>query len=94
MADTTYRRSIENDASPWDTIQRMAHEVGWWLTEPEAGVVAIVKPTPRVSAQTQGRLMATEPVPPKTREAESRIDYLARICESAGVRFENRVAAP
>jgi hypothetical protein len=62
-----YRTRIADDASPWDTIQRLAHEVNWWLTEPEPGVVAIVQPTPRVSAPTQGRLMAATPVAPRER---------------------------
>jgi hypothetical protein len=50
-------------------------------------VVAIVQPTPRVSAPTQGRLMAATPVAPKDREAETRAQYIQRICESADVGF-------
>jgi hypothetical protein len=91
MATTYTRRhtfdATEGDASPWDTLERMAAEVGCEVEEREPGTLTMVPRRTPVGVQTRARLMLSEPIGPESRDGTTRAEYMAKMCEGAGVRF-------
>jgi hypothetical protein len=81
----TFGASI-GDASPWDTLQRLAAEVGCEMEEREPGTVTMVSRRIPVGVQTQTRLMLA-PMDREQREGTTRAEYMAKMCERAGVQF-------
>jgi hypothetical protein len=90
MTTFPYTFGTRRSESPWDTLQRLAAEVGCEVEEREPGTITLVQRRTPVGVQTQARLMLSAPVDRERREDVTRAEYMAKMCERAGVRFIDR----